>query len=490
MAIPASQIVNISSRVISAGGTDLEITGLFLTSNPLCPHPTPLSFSSSTAVSAYFGTASSEYAAAVKYFLGYDNSFKKPRKIHFARLALTEISGALIGGQAQNMATLKGISNGTLTITIDGEEKTANTLNFADATTQSDVAQVVASALDGVTVAYNSNLNAFVITSKTNGNSSAVSVATGTAADALGLSVNAGATVSAGSDALTPSQNMDSIKAQTQNWASFTTLDAVSADNVLAFGAWANDQQGEYLYCPYTDNVADTIPSNSTNLPNRLKAANYEGVLLTFGTINHAILPVTIGACIDWDRVNAMPTYAFRVQSGLTPSVDDEITAVNLLKMNCNFYGRYATRNDEFIEYYEGRMSGGIFGFADAFIGNLWLHNTLQVAIMSGLQKIGRVGYHDRGYTNIRAWCADPITRAKKNGVIDAGVELDEAQKATLFNEIGQDVSDEIFTNGYYLLIADPGAQARVNRDTPQLGLWYTYGGSVHRVNLPVTAVL
>ena len=45
-------------------------------------------------------------------------------------------------------------------------------------------------------------------------------------------------------------------------------------------------------------------------------------------------------------------------------------------------------------------------------------------------------------------------------------------------------------TAGYYLLGADPGAQARVNRESPTLGLWYTYGGSVHRVNLPVTAVL
>ena len=39
-------------------------------------------------------------------------------------------------------------------------------------------------------------------------------------------------------------------------------------------------------------------------------------------------------------------------------------------------------------------------------------------------------------------------------------------------------------------MVADPGASARVDRDTPTLGLWYTYGGSVHKLELPVTAVL
>ena len=90
----------------------------------------------------------------------------------------------------------------------------------------------------------------------------------------------------------------------------------------------------------------------------------------------------------------------------------------------------------------------------------------------------------------IRAWCADPINRALVNGTIEPGVQLSESQKAQLMNEIGEDVSNQIFTDGYYLLIQDPGASVRVNRDSPTLGLWYTYGGSVHRIELPVTAVL
>lgn len=39
MSIPASKIVNISSRVINAGGNELEMAGLLLTKHPLCTFP-------------------------------------------------------------------------------------------------------------------------------------------------------------------------------------------------------------------------------------------------------------------------------------------------------------------------------------------------------------------------------------------------------------------------------------------------------------------
>ena len=37
MAIPASQIVNVTPRLIAAGGTDLVMNGLLLTTNSLIP---------------------------------------------------------------------------------------------------------------------------------------------------------------------------------------------------------------------------------------------------------------------------------------------------------------------------------------------------------------------------------------------------------------------------------------------------------------------
>ena len=82
MAIPASRIVNVTPRLIAAGGTDLVMNGLLLTTNPLIPLTSfALTFTSADAVGDYFGMTSDEYLFAVRYFLGYDNSFKKPRSL-------------------------------------------------------------------------------------------------------------------------------------------------------------------------------------------------------------------------------------------------------------------------------------------------------------------------------------------------------------------------------------------------------------------------
>lgn len=495
MSINANRIVSVPPRVINAGGTDLEISGLYLTDNPLCVYPGTLAYTSANGVGEYFGYDSAEYAIAQKYFLGYDNSFAKPRRVHFARLVSQAITGSLIGGAAASVDDLKKVTAGGLTISIDGSAKTVTTLDLSEISTQSDAAVALQGQLTGTSVQYNSNLGAFIITSSTTGATSAISVAEDTEsgqnlATLMGLTQDAGATVSAGSDALEPAANMASITNITQNWVSFTTLEEQEDDVVLGLAQWANDSNGEYLYVPYTTAAGDVNPSGSGTLPKQLAEMNPEGVCLVYGKLEHATLVMATFASIDWNRNNALVTVAGKSQSGLEAFVVDDNTAANCEELKMNFYGRYATRNDQFILFYQGFMIGGQFGYADAYIGNLWLRNALQVAIMSGFNQIGRAGYSTPGYTTIRAWCQDPINRALRNGVIAPGVELSEAQKAQLFSEIGQNVADQIMTDGYYLQVEDPGAQARVNRESPTMGVWYTYDGAVHKFNVPVTAVL
>ena len=117
----------------------------------------------------------------------------------------------------------------------------------------------------------------------------------------------------------------------------------------------------------------------------------------------------------------------------------------------------------------------------------MWLKNALQVSIMAGLNQCPRVPYNDAGYTLIRSWCQDPINRARKNGVIDPGVTLSEAQKAELIREAGLDITSNLQTDGYYLQVADAGAQVRTTRDTPNVSLFYAYGGSCNRIELAST---
>ena len=489
MAIPARQIVDVTPRVINAGVPDLAMSGLLLTKNALCIYP-DMSFSSATAVGAYFGYDSDEYKAALKYFMGYDNAFKRPDTLKFARRIDVDVAGELIGGSAAKLSDLKAITAGSFSIDVDGTTVNVKGLNLSSVTTQSDVATALQAKITGTTVTYNSNLNAFIVVSATTGENSSVSVATGTSADALGLSSATGAVAQAGMAAMSEDANMTAIARADGNWVSFTTLYSADDDEVIALAEWTNNQKVEYAYFPYTDSQGNTVPSNQNNLPNVLKNADYEGTVLLFGIVDHAVAAMSIWASVDWNRYNGLPTMAFRSQNGLAASVTDETIAENLLSMNVNYYGRYASRVEDFTFFYNGKLVGGDFGFIDAYIGNIWLRNALQNAILNGLQQVARTPYTDAGYNQIRAWCLDPINRGLNNGVIQAGLNLSEAQKAQLYNEIGQDVSEQIYTDGYFLLVEDPGAQARVERETPVCGLWYTYGGAVQKIELPATVIL
>ena len=489
MAIPARQIVDVTPRVINAGVPDLAMSGLLLTKHALCIYP-DMSFSSATAVGAYFGYDSDEYKAALKYFMGYDNAFKRPDTLKFARRIDVDVAGELIGGSAAKLSDLKAITAGSFSIDVDGTTVNVTGLDLSSVTTQSDVATTLQAKITGTTVTYNSNLNAFIVVSATTGENSSVSVATGTSADALGLSSATGAVAQAGMAAMSEDANMTAIARADGNWVSFTTLYSADDDEVIALAEWTNNQKVEYAYFPYTNAQGNTVPSNQNNLPNVLKNADYEGTVLLFGIIDHAVAAMSIWASVDWNRYNGLPTMAFRSQNGLAASVTDETVAENLLSMNVNYYGRYASRVEDFTFFYNGKLTGGDFGFIDAYIGNIWLRNALQNAILNGLQQVARTPYTDAGYNQIRAWCLDPINRGLNNGVIQAGLNLSEAQKAQLYNEIGQDVSEQIYTDGYFLLVEDPGAQARVERETPVCGLWYTYGGAVQKIELPATVIL
>jgi hypothetical protein len=109
---------------------------------------------------------------------------------------------------------------------------------------------------------------------------------------------------------------------------------------------------------------------------------------------------------------------------------------------------------------------------------------------MDGFAQTNRVPYTQKGYSLIQAWIADAIRAAKNVGVIDEGVTLSESQRAQATQEFGRDIADELYAKGWHLLIADPEAAVRTQRGTPVMSLLYTYGGSVQKVEMPVTAAI
>lgn len=499
MPISASKIVQINPRVIPAGSAELEITGLLLTKNALVPFPTILQFDSKDAVCSYFGADSAEYDLATKYFMGYDNSFSKPRTLYFARRA-DKVLAAFIQGQKIKaaLADFKKVTDGAFKVTIDGKEDTVTAVSLAAVTSYSDVATAIqtklAAKFTGATVVFSSLTGGFIITSGTTGNASTINYLSkaGSGTDLsvlLCLGAASSSILSQGSDALSGGAQMDAVTTQTRNFVTFTTVYEAEEIEALSLAEWSSSQQVEYLYALWSENEQLMSQSANNTIAEKIVFNNYGGTTAIFGSAEYAVFIMAIAASIDWARNNGTINFAFKSQEGLAATVTDGTIADILKKRGFNYYGRFATRAEEFIFLYDGQMFGN-YGFIDTFINTIWFRNVIQTALMQGLKQTGRAPYTEGGYALIRAWITDPIERALRNGVIDAGLVMSEMQKAEVQQEAGMDISSDLFTKGYFLQVLDPGAQARVGRDSPIINLWYTYGGSINRLVVPVSAIL
>lgn len=503
MTIAASNIVKIEPRVIGAGRSELELNGLLITPVDLTTEqlafPSGLmEFTSAAAVGEVFGTTSPTYMFATQYFNGYVNKFSSPKALFVAAWAKAAQAGYVLSASSlSTLAQLKAITAGKMNFTVDGTKKTVTGINLASATSMAQVCTLVAADAEGWTLTYNGASQRFMLKSEATGAESSVVMDEQADDDtnlayALGLMPSQGALTSAGVAAESASDVIARVLEHSQNWVTFTFSEpSDTADGESTIGEtasnWAAQNYG-FVYVGYSDNEALATTESDTDIISKM-AVN-DNTAFVYGDTKYAAFLMGSIASVDWNRENGAITYAFKSGVGLAATVTTEVMANFLENRNANFYGNYATRNAEFDFFYPGRLLNSNYVFIDPLINSIWLNNALQIAIMNGLTVAPRVPYTDGGYARIRSWMMDPINRARTNGTIEAGVNLSDAQKAEVMAEAGMDISEELFTAGYFLQIIDPGAQARVNRETPVISLWYTYGGAVQRITVASTAIL
>ncbi|MDO9795658.1 DUF3383 domain-containing protein [Glaesserella parasuis] len=482
--IPASQIVNVNPSVLSSGGSPLSMNAVFLSENANLPTGQAVSFATADSVGEYFGFTSAEYQAAAVYFKGFDGSTIKPGSLIFFAYNKTTESAFLLGASVKSLSLneLKKI-NGELNITIDGSEKQAVSLNLSSARSFSNAAELIGSALGSVTVTFDSKLQAFKIESSTTGTASTITFATGTIADALGLSENAGATLSQGSNTTTPTETMQAVISSTLNWATFTTITEPTLEEKLEFAKWSNNQNQRFLYVGWGKEAAATQTGNTTSFGAKLKESEYSGATAVYGGLDKAAFLCGTVASIDFTEKQGRITLKFKGQSGLTADVTDATIAKNLEDNGYNYYGAWATANDRFLFLSPGQISGE-WKWIDAYINQIRLNSQLQLAIITLLTSAKSVPYNDIGIALQRAACNDPINEALNFGSIQVGVSLSEQQKAIINNYTGVDAASQVEAQGYYLYIGKATAQTRGNRESFPMKLFYTDGGSLHSVNL------
>lgn len=490
--IPASSIVNTIPRALSAGGAGLDLVGLALTTSTQAPFGALLTFSSKSAVDAYFGPTSRESDYAGTYFAGYNNSFAKPRKLYFVRYALAAIPAFLRSAPLGLTLSQVQAMNGTLTISVSGVAKTSSAINLSTATSFSNAATLIQNAFTtpGFAVTWDSIIGAFVFTTTATGATATLTVATGTLAAPLGLDAASAPALSQGADAQTPGDAMDVVIDTTTDFITFTTIYTPVDDDKVAFGEWAHAQSSRYGYVMPDSNNAATQSGDTTSAGARIKALGYGSVIPIFDPNDPLLVAaffMGVVASVDTSRTNGRATLAFR-NGFANPGVTSKTIADNLIANGYNFIGRYATAATQFIFSYPGQMTGQ-FPWIDSFYCQAWMGDQFQLQTLTVMQSVGYIPYSDEGYQMIADALRTTVNAALNFGAIVAGVTLSDTQRAEVNYIAGADIATTIETQGYYILVQDPGAAVRAQRGSPICTVFYTDGQSIQQITLPVIGI-
>ena len=495
--IPASQLVNVVPSVLSAGGTALDLNGLILTQSARAPVGAVLPFPSPAAVGAYFGLGSQEYGLAQVYFAGFTGSNTTPGSLLLTRYPEAAVGAFLRGGVISGMtlATLQALS-GSLGVTVDGHVFTTAAVSLSTATSFSSAAALLQTALNAtlpnggtaISVNFDSISGALVIASGTTGAASTIATPTGSLASSLMLTPATGAILSQGADAAAPGAFMAGVVSRTANWCAFTTTWEPALLEGEAFAAWTSAQGNRYLFAAWNTDAQNTVAGSTSTLAYAIgpNGTNSSGISVIHAPVNGAATAAfVLGAIasIDFTETNGRTTLAYKNTPGLAPDVVDGTQAANLKANGVNYYGSFATGNEEFTFLYPGSVTGP-FAYIDSFVNQVWLNNELQLAVVVGLTQSKSVPYAAPGYTLITAWLTDPVEAARNFGAVVPGVALSAAQVAELKAMAGIDISQPLTNRGYYLQVKPANAQTRAARRSPPCTVWYLDGGSVQQISL------
>ena len=490
MSINADKLVQIVPRLISGGTAGLTFAGLVLSQNALIPAGRVMQFASAQAVGSFFGLNSDEYNFAVPYFGGPVNATTLPQKIYFASYSADPVAAWLRGAAyTGTLAALQNGAQGTLTLTVDGVQKTASALDFSASTSFSEVAAVIQEGLgDGVSVTYSSQTKAFQITSATTGENSAVSYAEETPlAELLGLTQQTGAVQSVGMAGQTLPEAMANVLTYARDWVTFSTLWEPETAEKLALANWQSTYDTRFCYVAWDTDINATL-NNDQSLGAQLAELNVPGVALQYDSARLAACVMGFAASLNFNALNGRATAAYKQFEGQPTTVQTDEVYDQLLDNGYNVYADFATASANYKFYQPGQVTG-VWDWLDTYLNAIAIKDGLQLNLLDLLAGVNSLPYNEEGYSAIRTACLDTISKFKRFGAIRAGVSLSQTQKVQLITEIGQDVSKTIESEGWYMQVLDPGATVRAERGTPTCNFYYTDGGSIQRIVMTSTAI-
>lgn len=503
-AIPANKFVNSIPSVLNVSGNAPGMNGLFLdnSGDTSIPVGTAQGFANQPAVASWYGSASIQATLATNYFDGFNGATQIPAELYFVQYNTAAVAGYMRSGSlaAMTLSQLQALS-GTITVTIDGVSHTSAAINLSGAASFTAAAALIQTGIQTgspsstATVTWDALRKGFVVTSGTTGATSSVGYGTDSSlSPSLLLTAATGAVLSPGAVAATPSGAMNAVIAQTQNFASFSTV--VDPDNgtaggpqKLLFSAWVNGQNGAYAYVGFdTDPTPAANGADTACWAQQVALGQYNGTIPVWGTsatgaAQKAAFIMGSIASINFGAANGRVDFMYLSQTGLTPTVTDLTTYNNLVANGYNFYCAAATKSQQFNFLAPGSMPGQ-WTWIDPYINQLYFNALMQNDLLTYRTTVKWIPYTTAGYGGIRQALQGDINQMGTFGAWVKGTVLSSQQIAEVNQSAGASIATTLQNQGWYLSIQDPPASVMQARGSPLIYLYYADGGSVHTLTI------
>ncbi|ENG5503828.1 DUF3383 family protein, partial [Yersinia enterocolitica] len=208
-----------------------------------------------------------------------------------------------------------------------------------------------------------------------------------------------------------------------------------------------------------------------------------------YGSYLYAVLALAYSASLNFNRTNGRVSYKFRAFAGIAPNVTDNATAAALESNGYNFYGAYG-QNKTLANYVSDGAITGKFLWLDSFISQVWINANLVAAFANLFTNNASYAFNAGGYASISAAVIDVATNAINFGAIRPGVTLDQAQINIVNDAVGTDISNVLFTQGWFFFIPQQTGASRTERSLDGAIFYYVDGQLIQSIDMTSTNIL
>lgn len=481
--VPLSYTINVSLAETLAGLADFNTNSIAIFSNETAGFSENYqAYISPSAVATDFGSDSLTYAMAKALFTPVPNFRTGGGYLYIFPFGGVDATSATFTTDniSSNITAFKSVSDGSLSITIDGNNNLVTGLDFTSVSTLSDIATVLNSK--NLDVYIEAVGNTIKFTSKRFGTASGIVLNTITSGSAVDISAAAyldasnGTTV-AGTNASGASLS-DAVAAAQKEVYFGGVLSTQFVDNATLL---ANSSAIQSLDCDYFE-VTSSLKNISDAGASIKAAGNNKTRLLAYSLAGGKVAAATyatIAKSVNYSGINTANTMNLKQLSGVIP--DSGLSDTYVLAANTNGVDLYGNTGGLGCVY-----SNNNGGYTDDIENQLWFKKAIEVAGFNYLRQTNtKIPQTEAGMAGLKNAYAQVCELGINNGVIGAGAW----NTAVPFGD-PETFKRNIQEKGYYIYSLPVSQQSQTDREArkaPVVQIAIKLSGAFHFSEVIIT---